>query len=107
MQRKIPFAGLHNHSEFSNMRMKYAITKLDDLIQTSADLGYSGIVITEHDCLSGSIKALEKAKEIHRQNPNFIVGLGNEIYLVDEQPVEEVHKFYLFLLIARTAQGYE
>lgn len=107
MQRKIPFAGLHNHSEFSNMRMKDAIAKLDDLIQTSADLGYSGIVITEHDCLSGSIKALEKAEEIHRQNPNFTVGLGNEIYLVDEQPVEEVHKFYHFLLIARTAQGYE
>lgn len=107
MQRKIPFAGLHNHSEFSNMRMKDAIAKLDDLIQTSADLGYSGIVITEHDCLSGSIKALEKAEEIHQQNPNFIVGLGNEIYLVDEQPVEEVRKFYHFLLIARTAQGYE
>lgn len=105
--RNIPFAGLHNHTEYSNMRMHDCISKLDDLIYTSYNMGYSGIVITDHDCLSGSIKALEVEEKIHEQDKNFRVGLGNEIYLIPDQPVEEVPKYFHFLLIARTRQGYE
>lgn len=101
--RTVPFAGLHNHTEFSNARMNDCIVKLDDLLSTSYNLGYSGIVITDHDCLSSSVKVLELAQKYD----NFKVGLGNEIYLVEEQPIEDIHKFYHFLLIARTEKGYQ
>ena len=81
----------------SNIRMLDCMIKEDQLIDYSIELGLTGVAITDHESVSGFIKALKhmnslksKAKEILKENPedvwankvlNFKSVLGNEIYL--------------------------
>ena len=39
------------------------------------------VAITEHETVSSAIKAQEYYEKIKKENPNFKVILGNEIYL--------------------------
>lgn len=87
-----------------------------------------GIVLSDHEVLSGHVKFIDAYKK-HRKkmfdkdtpNPNplpdnFKIGLGNEIYLVEEDSLEELKenvanrnpdsKYYHFLLIASNANGH-
>ena len=104
-KRNIPFAGLHNHSEFSNIRMHDSISKIEDMAQTAIEFDYNGIVYTDHECLSSAVRVEELRDKYATQG--FKIGFGNEIYLTDEKEIEEIDKFYHFLLIARTKKGYE
>ena len=51
------YCGLHNHSEFSNVKIIDSINRLDRMIDYAWDIGLSGIAETEHDCLSGTLQA--------------------------------------------------
>src|SRR5574344_1299701 len=104
---KIPRVELHAHSEYSNTKNLDCINKLKDLINTANDMGFSGIAITDHECLSGHIQALEIEKEIQKTNPNFKVILGNEIYLVTDREPQAGKKYYHFILLAKNAKGHE
>lgn len=104
-KRKIPFAGLHNHSEFSNIRMHDSISKIEDMAKAAIEFDYSGIVYTDHECLSSAVRIEELRDKYLTQG--LKIGFGNEIYLTDEKEIEEIDKFYHFLLIARTKKGYE
>ena len=42
---------------------------------------------------------------MQKTNPNFVIGLGNEIYLTDNR--ERGQKYYHFILIAKDRKGYE
>ena len=73
------------------------IIKEDKLIDYAIELGLTGVAITDHESVSGYIKALNymeslksKAEKILSENPdddwalkvkNFKLFLGNEIYL--------------------------
>ena len=73
---------LHNHTDFSNFRLRDAISTIDGLIDYSLELGQEVIAFTEHETLANSIKIEEYYDKIKANNPNFKVIRGNEIYLV-------------------------
>lgn len=125
------YCGLHNHSEFSNVKIIDSINRLDRMIDYSWDIGLSGIAETEHDCLSGTLQALtlyknKLSKEWVAKHPDeeqpsyaemskeldFKVILGNEIYLSEEGLNEDwmdgkhsVH-FWHLILLAKDAEGF-
>lgn len=107
-RRDMKFVELHSHSEYSQLRLIDSIIKIGDLVQAAFDKGLSGIAITDHEAVSGHIKALNKGKEIIEKNPDsdFKVILGNEIYLIDEI-VKGKGKFYHFLLLAKNPKGHK
>lgn len=97
----------HAHSHYSNIRIIDAITKPRDLILTAANLGYAGITLTDHEALCGHIDWLECEKELKEKQlipPDFVCGLGNEIYLTDTR--EPAQKYWHFILIAKNTQGH-
>lgn len=96
---------LHAHSENSNLRLIDSIIKVSDLVQSAFNMGCSSIALTDHECLSGHIKALQKGKKIRDKNPDFKVLLGNEIYLTETR--DKNQKYYHFLLIAKDEIGYK
>lgn len=112
-----PFYELHTHSEYSNTHLIDCINKINSLLDHAAHLGLCGLALTDHECLSGHIKALNHAKEIQQEHPDFQLILGNEIYLCqDVSPVTsengrvsypiESGQFFHFVLLAKDAQGH-
>lgn len=95
----------HNHTEYSNIRLLDCINTPKDLIYKAIELGLSGICITDHECLSAHVKVNKIAAELRKTNPEFVIGLGNEIYLVDERVPGQ--KYYHFILIAKDAIGHK
>lgn len=78
------YTSLHNHTEYSNLRLLDCINKVEDLIQYAHDLGLNGLAITDHEALSAHIKALKYYNDKKKQDEswnNFKLILGNEIYL--------------------------
>ena len=100
-------------------------------------MGYIGVCCTDHEALSAHVKFIKRFKEINKLkqkynklklegkekeieedkdiqkniqyilniSDNFKIGLGNEIYLIDD--LENINKFYHFILIAKDKKGYE
>ena len=95
---------LHSHTHYSNIRLLDSINKPKDLINRALEIGLTGICITDHECLSSSIEVNMYAQELLKDNPNFKVGLGNEIYLIDDR--ENCDEFYHFILIAKDKEGH-
>ena len=95
---------LHSHTHYSNIRLLDSINKPKDLINRALEIGLMGICITDHECLSSSIEVNIYAQELLKDNPNFKVGLGNEIYLIDDR--ENCDEFYHFILIAKDKEGH-
>ena len=73
--------GLHNHSQYSNLRLRDSINRETDMIDYAIELGHKGIAFTEHDTIANAVKIEKYYHKIKKQNPNFKVILGNEIYL--------------------------
>ena len=96
---------VHSHTEYSNIRLLDCINKVDRLINRAVELGLKGIAITDHECLSSHIKANKIAKEIMKDNPDFKVALGNEIYLTGSREMGQ--KYFHFILIAKNFEGHK
>ena len=106
---------LHDHDDYSNIRLVDSINKVKNLIYRSVELGHKGLAITDHESVSGHVDALKIVKE-GKQNgtipKDFKLILGNEIYLVNS--LEEVRdnyvpketKFWHFILLAKDAVGH-
>ena len=95
---------VHAHSDYSNIRLLDCINPIEKLIDRAVDIGLSGLAITDHECVSGHVKAYKHYQKIKEKNPNFKLGLGNEIYLCPNREVGQ--KYYHFILIAKNALGY-
>ena len=96
---------VHSHTMYSNIRLLDCINRPENLIARAEKIGLAGIAITDHECLSGSIKINKIAKEMQEKNPEFKIALGNEIYLTDVR--ESGIKYYHFILLAKDKKGYE
>lgn len=118
------YIGLHNHTEYSNVKVIDSINRFNRMVDYAWDLGLSGLALTDHDCLSGSLQALDiyKAKlkkewtALHPDEElpgwaemskelDFKIILGNEIYLSEEglneaqmDGAHSVHFWHLILL---------
>lgn len=125
------YCGLHNHSQYSNMKIIDSINRFNLMVDYAWDLGLSGLAMTEHDCLSGTVEALDVwrnklNKEWKNAYPetefpgyaeaaeklDFKVILGNEIYLSEEGLNEEqmtqkapAH-FWHLILLAKDKEGF-
>lgn len=125
------YCTLHVHSEFSNIKIIDSINRFERSVNYAWELGLSGICMTEHDCLSGTLQALDIYKkklkdewskkypesefpgfEAASSDLDFKVLLGNEIYLTEEGLNEAmmdgnhpVH-FWHLILIAKDEIGF-
>lgn len=130
-KRKGTYVSLHNHSEYSNLRLIDSTNRYKRSIDYCWELGLGGIAMTEHDCLSGSLKfwnawraKLDKEWEalgIDGDKPDyeelsrifdFKAIIGNEIYLSAEGLDGESIKaedadrhFYHLILLAKDKEG--
>ena len=122
------YTGLHNHSEYSNVKIIDSTNRFDRMVDYAWELGLSGIAMTEHDCLSGVFYAFDvfhkkletewkrlypetdfPGYEIASKELDFKVILGNEIYLSEEGLCEENMNgghFWHLILLAKDAEGY-
>ena len=91
---------VHSHSHFSNIRLLDCINKPKDLIERALELGLKGLTITDHECLSSHVIF----NKFQKEHPDFKIGLGNEIYLVDERKPSQ--PYYHFILIAKDKIGH-
>lgn len=57
------YTSLHNHTEYSNLRLLDCINKVEDLINYAHELKLNGVAITDHEALSAHIKALKFYKQ--------------------------------------------
>ena len=108
----ISFPGsLHNHTDFSNLRLRDSINRVDDLIDYAIELGHECVAFTEHETVANAIKVQKKYKKIKKDHPEFKVILGNEIYLcrdglTAENFDREKDSYYHFILLAKDAEGH-
>lgn len=105
MMNNINYVSLHNHCEYSNLKLTDSNIPVTKLIDRAIELGHKGISITDHNILSSHIKAIlyvDKLEKSGKLPKEFTLGLGNEIYLVDEEEMahklenKESIKFYHF-----------
>ena len=103
---------LHNHTEYSNLRLRDSITRTNELIDYAIELGHKTIAFTEHEALCNTIEIEEYYKKIKKDNPDFKVIFGNEIYLCRDGMnfdnfIKGEDKYYHFILLAKNAEGHK
>ena len=103
---------LHNHTEYSNLRLRDAITTASTIIDYAIELGHDVIAFTEHEAICNAIKIEKYYKKIKEKNPNFKVILGNEIYLCrdglnGENFDRNTDRYWHFILLAKDAKGHQ
>jgi len=103
---------LHNHTDFSNFRLRDSINTVEGLIDYAIELGHSGVAITEHDTIASHIRAEKYYNKIKKNNPNFKLIRGNEIYLVrnglnNQNYKKETDRYFHFILLAKDLEGHK
>ena len=96
---------VHAHTHYSNLRLLDCINRPKDLVKRAIELGLSGIAITDHETLAGHMELNIYQKEVQKENPDFKIVLGNEIYLVGTR--DNGQKYYHFILMAKNKQGHQ
>lgn len=110
---RLEFPGsLHNHTDYSNFRLRDSINQIPTLIDQALKLGHSVVAITEHETIASAIEAEEYYEKVKSQNSDFKVIRGNEIYLcrngLNAQNFnKENDNYYHFILLAKDAIGHE
>lgn len=108
------YFSIHNHSTYSNALLGFpdVICSVQDLIQRAYDLGLNGICITEHEGISSHVQALKYYNSMQKDK-SFTLGLGNEIYLMDEsedlanRENPNTYPYYHFILLALDTEGHK
>lgn len=95
---------VHSHTHYSNLRLLDCINRPKDLVKRAIELGLSGIAITDHETLAGHMELNIYQKEVQKENPDFKIALGNEIYLIGDRGNGQ--KYYHFILIAKNKTGH-
>ena len=102
---------LHNHTDFSNFRLRDSINTVESLINYAVELGHEVVAITEHDTIASAVRAEKYYNKIKKDNPNFKVILGNEIYLVrngltNDNFNKDIDRYFHFILLAKDEIGH-
>ena len=103
---------LHNHTDYSNLRLRDSTNTYKDLIDYAIELGHEVIAITEHETISNAVKVEKYYKKVKENHPDFKVILGNEIYLCRDgldasNYVRGEDYYYHFILLAKDAIGHQ
>ena len=95
----------HAHTMYSNIRLLDCINTPQGLVDRALELGLAGVCCTDHEALGAHV-AFDKLREYAKEkDENFKIGLGNEIYLVDERISNQ--RYWHFILIAKDFIGYK
>lgn len=110
MNKSFP-GSLHNHTDYSNFRLRDSINRIEDLIDYAIELDHKGIAFTEHETIANAIDIENYYKKVKEKHPDFKVIRGNEIYLVRDGLTTEnfdrtIDKYYHFILLAKDAIGH-
>lgn len=103
---------LHNHTDYSNLRLRDSINRIDEMIDYAIELGHDVIAFTEHESISNAVKIEDYYTKIKEKHPNFKVIRGNEIYLCrdglnKDSFLRGEDKYYHFILLAKDAEGHK
>ena len=95
-----------------NFRLRDSINTVESLIDYAIELGHDVCAITEHDTIASHIKAEKYYNKIKKENPNFKLIRGNEIYLVrnglnKDNYNKDFDRYFHFILLARDAEGHK
>ena len=129
------YINLHTHTDYSNIRMLDSINQLPLLFDRCRELGLLGVAITDHETVSGHVKALQYVKSMREKYQtkydneedeekkkiikieldywnNFKLVLGNEIYLTRNDLnktnyIKGQDKYFHFILLAKDAEGHK
>lgn len=103
------YCSLHNHTMYSNLRLIDSINKPNDLIDYAKEIGLAGLAITDHESLSGHVKALDYFNNKYKDD-DFKLILGNEIYIARNDLTADNYQkgepFFHFILLAKDYEGY-
>lgn len=104
------YFSIHNHSDYSNASLGFAdsINNIEKSLRYAIDIGLKGYVLSDHEILAGGatlIRCREKFQKEGLIDDSFTIGLGNEIYLLEDN--KEATKFYHHLLIAKDEVGHK
>ena len=110
-ERKYP-GSLHNHTQYSNARLRDCIIKENELLEYAVELGHEVVAITDHESVMNAVKVEKAYKKIKEKHPDFKVIFGNEIYLCrnglnNDNFVAGQDKYYHFILLAKDAIGHQ
>ena len=103
---------IHCHTDYSNLRLRDAITKPEELIDYTHSLGMNGVAITDHATISSHIRATRHIEQ-NEHLKDFKLILGEEFYLCERDEIEravennERVKYPHFLVLAKNQKGYE
>ena len=103
---------LHNHTDYSNLRLRDAISTIPELLNRAIELGHSVIAFTEHETVSNAVKIEKAYEKLKKTHPDFKVIRGNEIYLCrdglhKDNFVKGKDDYWHFILLAKDAIGHE
>lgn len=75
-------------------------------------MGHTAFGLTDHECLSGHVKAERIYEKVREQYPNFKLIRGNEIYLVRnglnaQNFIGGQDRYFHFLIVCRDAIGHQ
>ena len=103
---------LHNHSHFSNQTLRDCINTIESLMDLAVELGHECVALTDHETISGYIKAEKYYKKIKEKNPDFKLIRGNEIYLTRNGLTAKNYdktkdRYFHFILLAKDLEGYK
>jgi len=75
------------------------------------ELEHQVVAITEHDTIASAIRAEKYYNKIKKDNPNFKLIRGNEIYLVrnglnNQNYKKETDRYFHFILLAKDLEGH-
>lgn len=95
----------HAHTMYSNIRLLDCINSPEKLIDYAAEIGLTGIAITDHEALGCHVEIDKYQKVINEKYPNFKIAKGNEIYLTDTRDSNQ--RYWHFILIAKNPIGHK
>jgi len=94
------FIQLHNHSYYSILD---GLSTIEDMVDTSKELGYKSIALTDHGTCAG-LYAFQNECEKKEIKPI----LGMEAYITDDHTIKEKGtKTYHLVLLAKNETGYK
>lgn len=91
--------------------MRDCINTVPGLINLAIQLGHECVAITDHETISSYIKAEKYYNKIKKDNPDFKLIRGNEIYLTRNGLTAQNFdrnrdKYFHFILLAKDLEGY-
>ena len=101
------YFSIHNHTEYSSIRVLDSTIRTEDLINKAIELGLSGVCITDHELLCSHVQAIQHYKTLPQEvQDRFTLGLGDEIYLVNDLEPSPEFGYAHFVLVAKNSKGH-